>query len=244
MVVEWCTVDFVYISSSCFTHGAKTAHQNKRSQGAWYPSISDFFTLECIKEGQLALCLRKTFSWLHWCHHLKLQNDCGFRKTMCSRHTVLNFDREPITSTLTTRFITRQADVPRTIPAMFCYIILTAISSIYAVKRLKEIREWKIIATKINKQVRYMTCYKNYFLVEAQPEFLQRSSLAQQQRGRSKGASDGANQVCHKIPAAIICAYANLACQHSLRHNAESADAIIVIHQLKVPHKLWTNLFP
>ena len=86
-----------------------------------------------------------------------------------------------------------------------------------------------------------MTCQRMnnlQILVEAQPEFLQRSSLAQQQRGRSKGASDGANQVCPQIPAAIICAYANLACQHSLRHNAESADAIIVIHQLKVPHKM------
>jgi hypothetical protein len=75
-------------------------------------------------------------------------------------------------------------------------------------------------------------------LVEAQPEFLQRSSLAQQQRGRSKGASDGGNQVRHQIPAAIICAYAKLACQHSLRHNAESANAIIVIHQLRVPSKM------
>ena len=143
------------------------------------------------------------------------------------------------------RFIRRQADVPGTILTMFYYIIRVAISSIYAVKRLKEISEWKIIATKINKQVRNMTCQRMndlQILVEAQPEFLQRSSLAQQQRGRSKGASDGANQVCHQIPAAIICAYANLACQHSLRHNAESADAIIVIHQLKVPHKMCTKL--
>jgi hypothetical protein len=50
---------------------------------------------------------------------------------------ILNFHKEHFT--LTMRFIRRQADVPRTRPAMFYYIILIASSSIYAVKRLKEI---------------------------------------------------------------------------------------------------------